>query len=141
MGVESGERLVEQQHAGIARQRPSEGDPLALTARKLRRPGLRKMRDPEPLEVLVDPRGSRIGDVLADVHVREERVLLEDEADAALVRLPEDAGGRVEPDVAVECDASRSRPDEPRDRSEDRGLARSGRPDKRDRSLDLERDL
>ena len=32
-----------------------------------------------------------VGDVLADVHVREERVLLEDEPDPPLVGLPEDA--------------------------------------------------
>ena len=38
-----------------------------------------------------------VGDVLADGHVREERVLLEDEPDAPLVRLAEEPCRRVEP--------------------------------------------
>ena len=90
--VERRERLVEEQHARVARERAGERDPLALAAGELGRPRLGEMRDPEPLEVLVDPLAPAVGDVLAHVHVREERVLLEDEPDPPLVGLAEDPG-------------------------------------------------
>jgi hypothetical protein len=37
LGIEIGQRLVEQEHVDIAHQRPSDGDALALTAGQLRR--------------------------------------------------------------------------------------------------------
>ena len=54
--VERGERLVEQQHRRVARERAGERDPLPLAAGKLARPSAREVRDPEPLEELVDAR-------------------------------------------------------------------------------------
>ena len=57
--VERRERLVEQQHAGVARERAGERDALALAAGELGRPRLREVRDPEPLEVLVDAARAR----------------------------------------------------------------------------------
>ena len=137
--VERRERLVEQEHARVARERAGERDALPLAARELGRPRLRKVRDPEPLEVLVDAAAAAVGDVLAHVHVREERVLLEDEPDPPLVRLAEEPAAGVEPDVAVERDPARRRPDEPRDRAQHRRLPGARGPDEGDRALDLER--
>ena len=53
VGVERGERLVEQDRAGLARERPREGDALALAARQRRRAGGGEVGDAEPLEILV----------------------------------------------------------------------------------------
>ena len=92
VGVERRERLVEQQHAGLARQRPGQRDALALAARELlggRAAARWAIR--ESLEQLVDARRAAVGDVLAHRHVRKQRVLLEDEADAAPVGRAEDA--------------------------------------------------
>ena len=139
--VERRERLVEQQHAGIAGERPGERDSLALATRELGRPRLREMRDAESLEQLVGPRLPGVGDVLADVHVGEERVLLEDETDSALVGLAKQPLRRVEPDVRVQGDPPGGRLDQAGDRSEHRRLAGSGRPDERDGAFDLEGQL
>ena len=138
MGVERGERLVEEKHVGIASERPRERDALPLAARELVRQRVLEVRDPEPLEVLVDPFASRVGDVLADAQVREERVLLEDEADPALLRRAEHASPDVEPDVVSERDAPGRWTNEPRDRTQHRRLARARRPDQGDRPLDGE---
>ncbi len=139
--VERGERLVEEQHAGVARKRTRERDPLALAAGELGRPGLRQMRDLEAVEVLVDALPPAVGDVLAHVHVREERVLLEHEPDPALVGLESNPGRRVEPHLVAERDPPARRAHEPGDGPEHRRLAGAGRPDERDRPLDLEREL
>ena len=53
VGVERGERLVEQQHLRVARERSRERDALALAAGELGRAGALEVRDREPLEVLV----------------------------------------------------------------------------------------
>ena len=137
--VEGRERLVEQQHARVAGKRAGERDPLALTARELGRYAPGKVRDAEPLEELVGAAAAAVGDVLAHGHVREERVLLEDEPDPALAR----AGGRALPPSRTRprrrARSGRRRPHEPGDRAQDRGLARAGRADERDRPVDLER--
>ena len=122
MGVERGERLVEQQHAGVACERPRQGDALPLPAGELARLCVREMRDAEALEQLRDPLLAAEGDVPLDAQVREERVLLEHQADAPF--LGRAAGLRVEPDLAVERDpAVRLR--EPGDRAQHRALARA----------------
>ena len=139
VGVECGERLVEEDHAWAAGERAGKSDSLALAARQRARAGVAEMGDAKPLEVLVDALLAGIRDVLADGHVREERVLLEDEADAPLVRLQEDVALAVEPDVVVERDRSPPRPDEPGDRPEHRRLAGPGRADEGDRVADVER--
>jgi hypothetical protein len=46
VGVESRERLVEQEDAGIAGQRPGQADALPLAAGERVRPGLGQVRDP-----------------------------------------------------------------------------------------------
>ena len=83
------------------------------------------------------PRAQREGDVLADVHVREQRVILEHDADVALVR-------RHEGDVAVaEMDRAGRGLDEAAEDAEQRGLSGPRRPEQRDELTrrDLERDV
>src|SRR5581483_6680562 len=110
--VERGERLVEEEDAGVARERAGERDALALAAGELSGVGVGEVRDAEALEELADPGGAAVGDVAADAHVGEERVLLEHEPDAAAVRGAEDALLGVEPDVLAERDPARRRPGE-----------------------------
>ena len=82
--VERRERLVEQQDLGVAGERAGERDALALAAREVAGPCVLEVPDPEAVEVLVGGVAPRVLDVLADGQVREERVVLEDEPDAAL---------------------------------------------------------
>jgi hypothetical protein len=76
---------------------------------------------------------------LPNGEVREERVLLEDEADAPFVGLAKEPSGGVQPNVVTERDPPTRRPHEPRDGSEHRGLTRTRRPDQGDGAVDLER--
>ena len=98
-----------------------------------RRGGRRKMRDPEALEQLVNPRAAAEGDVAAHVEVREKRVLLEDEPDRAPLRREVDAAPRVEPGVRAERDLPSLGPQEPCDRAQHARLPRSRRSDERER--------
>ena len=100
-------RLVEQEHGRVARQRPRERDPLALAAGELRRPRLGEMADPEPLHQLGRAAAAAEADVRLHRQVREERVLLEDEPDAAPVGSAQRPAGRVEPGGAAERNAAR----------------------------------
>ncbi len=96
VGVQRAERLVEQQHARLDGERAGKRHPLALAARELggtlARPGgqahqLQQLIHPrldDVLGSLADPQTE--GDVVADRHVRKRRVVLEDKADAALLR-------------------------------------------------------
>ena len=54
--VERGERLVEEEHSRIARERPGKGNPLALAARELAHARLGEVVDPEALEQGIDVR-------------------------------------------------------------------------------------
>ena len=95
--VESAERLVEQQHLRLDRQRAGERHPLALAAGQLRRVAVRPAGQVHQREQLVDALldlGLRRladlqpeADVVAHAHVLERGVVLEDEADAAVLRL------------------------------------------------------
>ena len=100
VGVECGERLVQQQHVRVAGERARERDPLAFTAGELRWPGSFQVPDREPVEVLVCRMALRVFDVLPDGQMREERVVLEDETDTAPVRRERDVTGTVEPELA-----------------------------------------
>ena len=76
--------------------RPGEGDPLLLSAGELGRVVAVPAGELHELEHLGDPAGDlrlrqlalaqRVGDVLGDRHVREQRVVLEEHAEVALVR-------------------------------------------------------
>ena len=110
VGIERAERLVEQQHLRLDRQRPGQGHALTLPARELVGPLLGPLREPDQGQQLLDA-GAHLGRLaLADLeaeghvvehgHVRERGVVLEHEADAAIlgtrpgdvpVRDPDDA--------------------------------------------------
>ena len=90
--VERGERLVEEQQPRFGGHRPRERDPLGLTARELAR--LRSRRDRRARPVRATPPRRRVRprrftpaaaeperDVLEHGEVREEQVVLEDDAD------------------------------------------------------------
>ena len=96
LGVEGAERLVEQQHLRVDGERAGQRHPLALAAGELGRVAVLEAVQPDDLEQLVDaaldlglgPLADRQAerDVVAHRHVLERRVVLEDEADAALLR-------------------------------------------------------
>ena len=135
--VEVRERLVEQQDARVRRERPGEGDALLLAAGDLGHAPVLEPREPGERERLGDARGRSAarrapaalepeGDVLADGHVREERVVLEDHAEAAALG----RGGR---DVlAVDEDAPRVGRLEAGDQPQHRRLAAAGGTEERD---------
>ena len=97
------------------------------------------MRDAEALEKLVGALLAGVGDVLAHGQVREERVLLKDETDTALVRLAEDLPSAVQPHVVAERDLPAPRAGEAGNRPQHRRLARTRRPDEGDGAVDVER--
>ena len=94
--VERAERLVEQQHRRLHRERPGQRHALALAARELRGHPVAELREVHEVEQLGDPLVDLVlrpladleaeGDVLGHRHVLEDRVVLEDEAHVALAR-------------------------------------------------------
>ena len=90
----------------LAGERARERDPLPLASRELAHTRARELCDPEPLEQLVERRAVRRAeaDVRGHVEVREERVLLEEVADAPPLGRTVDARARVEPGLAVDGD-------------------------------------
>ena len=101
---------------------------------------LLEVRDAEALEQLVGALLARVRHVLADVHVREERVLLEHEADGALLGRQVDPLPGVEPGLVAEAHRAAGGPVQAGHRAQGRGLPGAGRADERDRlATDLER--
>ena len=125
--VERAERLVEQQHLGLVRQRARDSDTLLLSTRELRRQAIvHAFERYQPQQFLAAlppvfgahaPDAQRELDVLADAHVAEQRVVLKHEADAAL------PCGHVRDIVAVQGDAPVIDPGQPGDRAQQRALA------------------
>ncbi|MNV39841.1 hypothetical protein D3C71_1314320 [compost metagenome] len=110
LGVQVRQRFVQQQHAGPDDQRAGQGHPLLLPARHLCGMAVRQVRQPHQLQrigharfalVLLDPLHLKTKrHVFGHRHVREQRVVLEHQAQAALV-------GRHAADVtAVQHDAA-----------------------------------
>ena len=145
--VERAERLVEEEDLRVDRERTREPHPLPLPARELRRIPLREPFELDEPEQLGDPlarlRLRRLTDlqperdVLLHRHVLERRVVLEDEADAAVLRPPSRhllARDRDRPGVRLlkACDDP-----------EERRLPRPGRAEERDERAcrDVERDV
>ena len=96
------------------------------------------MGDLEAIEVLVGRVTARVLDVLADGEVREQRVVLEDEADPPPFGRHEHAGLGVEPDLVVAADLAGVRLEEARDGVENGALAGAGRSNERRRLRDGE---
>ena len=96
-GVERGERLVEQHDLGVGGERARQRDALALAAGELVRVGAaRGRRGRRARGVSRDPLAARAAPkptLPRDRQVREQRALLEDHADAALLGL--DPGARA----------------------------------------------
>ena len=111
LGVEVGQRLVEQQNVRPRDDRPGERDALLLPAGEL--PGTARFEAAQAhhLQRFLDARrllGRRQvahleaeGDVLRDAHVREQRVGLEHHRGVALVRRHVGHAPVVEPDLAA----------------------------------------
>ncbi len=137
MRVERGQRLVEQQHRRVARERPRESDPLALAARE--RPCTRapaQVRDPEALEQLAHIGVARRAeaDVRRHVEVGEERVLLEQVAHPPPLGREVDAPARVEPRLARDArPGPRPGSSSPEIDAQHGRLPRARRPDERER--------
>ena len=110
LGVEIGKRLVEQEQRGIAYQRPSHGDALALAARKLGGLAVEQTFD---LQEPGDPGEGFLlrlfghaaalhaeGDIGADRHRRIERVGLEHHGDVAILGRDAVDDALADPDLA-----------------------------------------
>ncbi len=132
-GVEVRERLVHQEHLGLSDQRAAERDPLSLAARERGGTSFEQLRDVERLGDLAHagadararlvPRLHAEREVLPHVHVRVQRIALEDERDVAVAR-------RDARDVAaVDRDAPVGRPLEPGEHPERRRLSAPRGPD------------
>ena len=95
LGVEVGERLVHEEHGRLAHDGASERDALALAAGQLLGLAVEQVLELDGLSRLLDPAlDLRLGDlaqlqaegqVVADRHVRIERVALEDHRDVAIL--------------------------------------------------------
>src|SRR6476646_1792265 len=138
MGVERGERLVEQQDLGVAREGAGERDALALAARETAGTSVLEVTDPEAVEVLVGLVAARVLDVLAHGQVGEQCVVLEDEPDAPLLRPHGDSTLCVEPGLVVTPDRASGRLDEPGDRVEHGALPGARGADEREGRVDRE---
>jgi hypothetical protein len=133
LGVQVGQRLVHQEHRGLAHDRPAHRDPLALAARQLSRLAVQPVVQAQDLGRLLDPGGDvalrqlahleREADVLAHRHVRVERVVLEHHRDVPVLRR--------EVVDRPPADAQRARGDvlQPGDHPKRRGLAAPRRAD------------
>ena len=134
-GVERAEGLVQEQDLGPGGQRPRQGDALPLPAGELRRVAVGEPLELHQLQQLVGPRPDLAareppdfqaeGDVLADGHVPEQGIMLEDEAHAPALH---GLVGRV---LSEELHMPRVGLLQPGDDPQDRALARAGRPQQR----------
>ena len=98
------------------------------------------MRDSEALEQVRAVAPTRKPHVAGDAQMREQPVVLRQISDATPLRAEVDPGFGVEPDLVAERDPASVRVLEPGDAPQQRGLARAGGPDERDR-LGAERQL
>ncbi len=151
LGIKRAKGLVEQQHGGLDGEGPGERDALALAARELVGIALFEARELDQIEQLhgaaADLAGGRAGgarahleaerDVLEDRHMAEQRIVLEHEADIALLDgLFRGIG------IAKEYLAGGGH-FQARNEPQQRGLARAGWPQQRDQftRTDIERDI
>ena len=130
LGIQVGERLVQQEHFGLDHQRAGERHTLLLAAGELARIALAEMaeahqfqrpRDPGLGLGLADlPHLETEGDVAGHRHVREESIALEHHAGVAT------EGWKLGHVLIADEDASRGRLDEARDHAERRRFAAAG---------------
>ena len=147
IGVEIGQRLVEQQRLRLDDQRAGERDALLLAAGQLAGIALRQRREPrggeDGVELLLDGRAvdlaqlEPIDDVLGDRHVRPQRVALEDHRHVA--PLGRQRLLRRGHDAVADADLAFGRLDEAGDQPQRRGLAAARWPEQADQRAMLDR--
>jgi hypothetical protein len=140
--IEGGQRLVQEQDVGLARERPRQRDALALASREVGRPSVGEPGDPQSLEQLGnDVAATRSkGDVAAHVEMREQRVLLEHEPDTPSLGRKVDLPRSVEPGLVAVRDHSLLRTEKSGNGAQNARLARAGGADERNGlRADLER--
>src|SRR5262245_25933862 len=140
LGIDAGERLVEQHVIRPARQRASDLHPAALAARERDRRRLAVAGDLELLQQRVEvglaAAAVRLhhfehgADVVLDIEAAKDRGLLRQVADAEARPLVHGQMGDV---VAIELDLAAVGLDQPGDHVEGRGLAGAVRPQQTDR--------
>ena len=133
LGVEVGQRLVHQEHGGLADDRPAERDALPLAAGQLLGLAVEQLLQLEDPGRLADPPlDLRLGDlaqlqaegeVVADRHVRVERVALEHHRDVAVL------GRDVVDDLVADAQLALGDLLEPRDHPQAGRLPAPRRPD------------
>jgi hypothetical protein len=136
LGVQGGQRLVQQQHPRLDGQGPGQRDPLLLPTGQLVRVLLGLRGQPDQVQQLTGPLAPVArahlahpepeGHVVQRAHVREQAVALEHHAHVPL-------GGRHRGDVlAVDQDRSGIRDLKAGHDAQGRGLAAAGRAEQRD---------
>jgi hypothetical protein len=133
LGVQVGQRFVEQQYIGADRQRAGERHPLLLTTGEFARQALAQAFEAYEPQRLLDPRRDLAGQQLAHLQperdvarhgqVRKQCVALEHQAGIAL---PWRQLGDV---AAIEANCTRARRYEAGDHAQGRGLAAARRPE------------
>jgi len=136
LGVERGERLVEQEQPGREGERAGDGDPLALPAREFGDRPVGRAGQAHEAEQALDrvplfrlglaPDAQRIGDVLAHGQMGKQGERLEHHAEVALMR-------RLVGEIrAVDQQAALARRVQSGDHAEQRGLAAARRAEQAD---------
>ena len=143
------ERLVEQQHTPRtgrplvrgrhhAHQSPRQRHPLLLPARELGRPALQELAQTHPRQQRTDGVWRPVGaggqrHIGLDVHVRKQRVVLEHQAHAALLRRKANTLRGVQPDLVAAGNAALQAVWRPQagHGAQHAGLAAARRPDQR----------
>src|SRR5262249_51910601 len=133
--IERGEWLVEQQHLGTNDESARERHALLLTARELAGFAIFQARKLDERERVGDPahylrlgdpaHAQAVADIRRHVHVGEQRVVLEHDADLAPIRRD------IRDPLAVDGDLAAVRHQKAGDEVEQRGLAAAGRPEQR----------
>ena len=107
--VDGGKRLIEQENVGIAGKRPSHGHALLLASGKFRRASIFEPAEIDEVKKFTGPRPAlrrgpipkRLHNVLDCGEVREQRVVLENDPNSALLRRQVDGFGGVIPDFVT----------------------------------------
>jgi len=136
LGVEIGQRLVEEEELGLAGDGAADGDTLALAAGQFLRLAVEEGLDLQDLGGALDRRGDAgarraahleaEAEILAHRHVRIERVVLEDHGDVAFARR------HVVDHLVVNDDLAARYRFEPGDHPQNRALAAAGGTDQDD---------
>ena len=138
--VHSGERLVEQQHGRVARDRSGDRDALSLASRQLVRTAVQPVRQMHHLEKCgratrtfgARAMSERSHDISGSGQMREEGIFLKDHAHGPEVRCDEHATCGVGPRLAPRLHDRIRRAVQPRDRAKDRRLATARGTEQRD---------